>query len=116
MRRDIRKRLTAVVLALALGAAAPAYGQTAPRPSNAAELSAALESTTRQVSPAVVEIFATSFAPGEGLVPRTFEIVGAANLTNAFGQSVALAALAAATLWPLSKSRWRSVRKRSTHS
>jgi hypothetical protein len=42
------------------------------------------------------------------LVPRTFEIVGAANLTNAFGQSVALAALAAATLWPLSKSRWNT--------
>ncbi len=40
------------------------------------------------------------------LVPRTFEIVGNANMTNAFGQSVALAALAAATLWPLSRGRW----------
>jgi hypothetical protein len=42
------------------------------------------------------------------LVPRTFEIVGAANLTNAFGQSVALAALAAASLWPLSKGHWKT--------
>lgn len=42
------------------------------------------------------------------LVPRTFEIVGNANLTNAFGQSVALAALSAATLWPLSKGHWKA--------
>jgi hypothetical protein len=35
------------------------------------------------------------------LVPRTFEIVGNANMTNAFAQSTALAALAAAVLLPL---------------
>ena len=40
------------------------------------------------------------------LVPRTFEIVGNANMTNAFGQSVALAVLTAATLWALSWGRW----------
>lgn len=42
------------------------------------------------------------------LVPRTFEIVGNANMTNAFGQSVALAALVAATLVPLSKGHWKA--------
>jgi len=40
------------------------------------------------------------------LVPRTFEIVGNANMTNAFGQSVALAVLGAATLWALPWGRW----------
>jgi hypothetical protein len=37
-----------------------------------------------------------------GLVPRTYEIVGNANMTNAFGQSMAFAVLAMATLavWP----------------
>lgn len=37
------------------------------------------------------------------LVPRTFEIVGNANMTNAFGQSMALVTLAAAVLWPLTR-------------
>ena len=41
------------------------------------------------------------------VVPRTFEIVGNANLTNAFGQSVAFAVLAAAVLWPLTWRQWR---------
>ena len=41
-------------------------------------------------------------------VPRTYEIVGNANMTNAFGQSVALAVLAAAVLWPLGRRDWRS--------
>jgi hypothetical protein len=40
------------------------------------------------------------------LVPRTFEIVGNANMTNAFAQSVALATVVAATLWPLSRGHW----------
>jgi hypothetical protein len=35
------------------------------------------------------------------VVPRTFEIVGNANMTNAFAQSLALVVLAAAVLWPL---------------
>ena len=42
------------------------------------------------------------------LVPITFEVVGNANLTNAFGQSAALAALAAATLFPLSRGQWKT--------
>lgn len=40
------------------------------------------------------------------LVPRTFEIVGNANMTNAFAQSAALAALAAAVLLPLQRGAW----------
>ena len=42
------------------------------------------------------------------LVPRTFEIVGNANMTNAFGQSMALSVLTAATLSALSWGRWTS--------
>ena len=41
----------------------------------AAELSGSLEATTRLVSPAVVEIFATSYAARDGLVPRTADLV-----------------------------------------
>ncbi len=41
-------------------------------------------------------------------VPRTFEIVGNANMTNAFGQSMAVAVLVAATAWTLSVGRWRT--------
>lgn len=40
------------------------------------------------------------------VVPRTFEIVGNANLTNAFGQSVALAVVTAAVLWRLGRRDW----------
>jgi len=40
------------------------------------------------------------------LVPRAFEIVGNANMPNSFGQSLALATLAAAVLWPLQPRRW----------
>ena len=42
------------------------------------------------------------------LVPRVFEIVGNANMTNAFGQSAALVVLVAATLWPLGRGRWKN--------
>ena len=41
------------------------------------------------------------------LVPTTFDVLSNANLANAFGQSVAFTALAAATLSPLSKRHWR---------
>jgi len=41
-------------------------------------------------------------------VPRTYEIVGNANMTNAFGQSMALVVLVAATAWALTFSRWRT--------
>lgn len=40
------------------------------------------------------------------VVPRAFEIVGNANMTNAFGQSVALATVAAAVLWRLGRRDW----------
>ena len=43
------------------------------------------------------------------LVPRTFEIVGYANMTNAFGQSLALMTLSAAILWPLQRRNWLQV-------
>ncbi len=41
------------------------------------------------------------------LVPRTYEVVGNANMTSAFAQAVAVAVIAAATMWPLSKAPWR---------
>ncbi len=41
------------------------------------------------------------------VLPRAFEIVGNANMTNAFGQSVALAAVSAAVLWRLEPGHWR---------
>lgn len=43
------------------------------------------------------------------LVPRTFEIVGNANMPNSFGQSLALATLTAAVLWPLQPRQWRQI-------
>lgn len=41
------------------------------------------------------------------LVPRTYGILGSANMTNGFGQSVAFVVLSAAVLWPLGRGRWR---------
>ena len=41
----------------------------------AADLSRTLEATARQVSPAVVQIFSTSYTPGEGLVAHTADLV-----------------------------------------
>jgi hypothetical protein len=65
----------AVVVGLAL-CASGALGQTQARvPATGADLSTALEATARLVSPAVVEIFTTSYAPGEGVVPRTADLV-----------------------------------------
>lgn len=50
--------------------------QTQPRAVPAAlDLSSSLEATTRLVSPAVVEIFTTSYVPGEGLVAHTADLV-----------------------------------------
>lgn len=53
-------------------------------------------------------VVAAAAATFYGLVPRTFEMIGNANLTNAFGQSAAIAVLAAATLLPLSKGQWKT--------
>src|SRR5262245_30605090 len=53
-----------------------AFGQTKLRTmATAAELSGALEATAQRVSPAVVEIFTTSYVPGTGLVPTTADLV-----------------------------------------
>jgi serine protease Do len=54
-------------------AASPAATQS--RAPSAADVSGSLESTARQASPAVVQIFATSFAAGAGLVPRNADLV-----------------------------------------
>ena len=67
--------VTAVVLVM-VPAALGARDQGAPRPTaSAAELSRSLESTARQTGASVVEIFATSFAAAEGVVPRTADLV-----------------------------------------
>jgi serine protease Do len=76
--------IIAAALALGLSLDAPLMAQTpAPAPATAAasrlaasgDLSSVLEATTRTVEPAIVEIFATSYAPGEGVVPRTADLV-----------------------------------------
>jgi serine protease Do len=58
----------------------PAAAQPVPRIAAAAttsdaDFSKTLTATTRQVTPAVVEIFATSYAPGDGVVPRSADLV-----------------------------------------
>jgi serine protease Do len=54
----------------------PAYAQAPSRTTvGAYELSGALETTTRQVTPAVVEIFTTSYAPTEGMVRGAADLV-----------------------------------------
>ena len=53
-----------------------ALGQTEPRAAvTARDLSSSLEATVQGVSPAVVEIFATSRLPGKGIVPRNADLV-----------------------------------------
>jgi serine protease Do len=49
---------------------APSRGVT-----TVADLSTALETTSRQVGGSVVEIFATAYGPGEGVTPRTADLV-----------------------------------------
>jgi serine protease Do len=73
-RRGLVRALAAGWLLIA-GASA-ASGQTRP-PAAAtnADLSSLLTATTRAVSPAVVEILTTAQMPGEGLVPRSADLV-----------------------------------------
>jgi len=52
----------------------PASTQTPPAPA-IGDLSRSIEATTQRVMPAVVEIFATSYRPGQGLVPRAADLV-----------------------------------------
>jgi serine protease Do len=71
------KRLSTAVLACLIATASWTYGQQ-PRPQAAlsnADLSSSLETTARLVAPAVVEIFATAYLPGEGIVPNTADLV-----------------------------------------
>jgi serine protease Do len=63
------------VVGLMFGAL-PAVGQPLPRlVTSAADLSNSLESTTRLVSPSIVEIFTTSYLPGDHVVRRTGDLV-----------------------------------------
>jgi serine protease Do len=69
------KTLT-IALGILLVSASLARAQAPPRAALASvDLSNALETTTRLVTPAVVQIFATSYAPGQGLVPRMADLV-----------------------------------------
>ena len=74
-----RRSWTAFLLSgfvVAMLSASGAFGQTKLRTvATAAELSGALEATAQRVSPAVVEIFTTSYVPGNGLVPTTADLV-----------------------------------------
>src|SRR4029453_938536 len=70
-----------LVLALALGVLltpSPALSQAKPRaqvPTAAADMSSALQAAARTAAPAVVQIFTTSFAAGDGIVPRPTELI-----------------------------------------
>ena len=66
----------AIVLAGIAGVVTPAAGQPVPRPAPTdADLSRQLSATTRLVTPAVVEIFATSYTAGDGVVARDGDLV-----------------------------------------
>jgi len=73
------RRETAAFVAGLVGAllhASAVSGQPQARvATTSAELSGALEATTRLVAPAVVEIFTTSYTPAEGVVPSTADLV-----------------------------------------
>ena len=91
--------MNAVVLAVAvLGLtlnAIDAFAQSRPRAATAADLSSSLEATTALVGPAVVEIFTTSYTPGDGLVPRTADLV---TTERASGSGVAVNSAARSSL------------------
>ena len=77
-----KRRGVAVAISLAgvIALATPAGAQPVPRATAAAtaagaDLSKTLMATTRLVAPAVVEIFATSYAPGDGVVARSADLV-----------------------------------------
>jgi serine protease Do len=68
--------LFAVVFANLILPPAAAAGQAPSRAALASEdLSTSLQAVTRQVEPAVVEIFTTSYTAGEGVVPSTGDLV-----------------------------------------
>ena len=72
----LRLRACVVASMLLFLATAPAAAQ--PRTASAptvADLSSALETAARVVGPAVVQIFSTSYAAGDGLLPRTGDLI-----------------------------------------
>jgi serine protease Do len=73
VRRSSGSLALALVLSIGL-AVAPASAQTA-RAVTANDVSSSLEATARVAGPAVVQIFATSYAAGDGLVPRPADLV-----------------------------------------
>ncbi|HET9195795.1 MAG TPA: trypsin-like peptidase domain-containing protein [Vicinamibacterales bacterium] len=77
LRRRRRMVPSAAGITLLLVTAAPVTAQPVPRTAAATDrdLSQTLAATTRVVTPAVVEIFATSYAPGDGVVARSADLV-----------------------------------------
>ena len=77
LRRRRRMVPSAAGITLLLVTAAPVTAQPVPRTAAATDrdLSQTLAATTRVVTPAVVEIFATSYAPWDGVVARSADLV-----------------------------------------
>jgi serine protease Do len=86
-----KRQVVALGFAIALVAFAgsPAAAQAPARGTTALDVSRALESTTRTASATVVQIFATSFTAGEGVLPRSVDLV---TTERASGSGVIVAA------------------------
>ena len=84
-------RILIAAVALGVTSVAPAArDQVQPRAvPSASDLSRSLEATARVVGASVVEIFATTFAPGQGVVPRNADLV---TTQRASGSGVIVAA------------------------
>jgi serine protease Do len=75
MAMKVRNGGTAVLGLVALLLAAPPAAAQTPAAPAIGDLSRSIQATTQKVMPAVVEIFATSYRPGQGLVPRAADLV-----------------------------------------
>src|SRR5688572_25613622 len=75
MAMKLRNGRTAVLGLVALLLAAPPAAAQTPAAPAIGDLSRSIQATTQRVMPAVVEIFATSYRPGQGLVPRAADLV-----------------------------------------
>src|SRR5262245_43927805 len=76
MSPDKRKAVFASVFIVLLLSGPGALSQVPARTaSSAVDLSSSLEAVARQVGPTVVEIFTTSYAPSEGMLPRSADLV-----------------------------------------
>ena len=91
MSAGTRARILVAAVALGVTPVAPAArDQAQPRAvPSASDLSRSLEATARVVGASVVEIFATTFAPGQGVVPRNADLV---TTQRASGSGVIVAA------------------------